>query len=297
MKDNYFSERELGLPPRNIEKTDKIFWIGIVALISSRMSDASLAERFPLNCSDEPISIGSDESVIGSAFLSEFPSMQWPLHLNDMPDTLSVMDTIEFFYRYISKPIRKKYHSFFNHHHILSFDQAAGQREYLTDINRLFRRNSLAYELLEDGRVVRLEPVVLRETLASATFRTEDQELNRLLELARDKFRDPNITVRREAVEKLWGSWERLKTLEPGIDKKKQIEALLTKAIPQLEFCKSVNQEAIELTKIGNAFAIRHTETNKIIIAESEYLDYLFHRLFALIQLLLRRTGRGEGHC
>jgi hypothetical protein len=68
---------------------------------------------------------------------------------------------------------------------------------------------------------------------------------------------------------------------------------LLTKAISQSEFRERVNQEPIEFTKLGNDFAIRHTEINKIIIAEIEYLDYLFHRLFALIQLLLRRTGRG----
>ena len=170
MQDNYFSERELGLPPRNIEKIDKIFWDGLVALIQSRINDGSFAERFPLNCFDAPIPIGSDESAIKSAFQSEFPSMQWPLHLNEMPDTLSVLDAVEFFYRYISKPIRKEYHAFFKHHHILSFDQDAGRQEYLNDVNRLFRRNSLAYELLEDGRVLRLEPVVLRETLASATL-------------------------------------------------------------------------------------------------------------------------------
>jgi hypothetical protein len=84
-----------------------------------------------------------------------------------------------------------------------------------------------------------------------------------------------------------------VKTLEPGLDKKKQIETLLVRAIPQLEFRERINQEAINLTKIGNDFAIRHTETNKIVISEPEFLDYLFHRLFALIQMLLRRTNRG----
>jgi len=257
------------------------------------MNDGSLAERFPLNCSDAPIPFGSDESVIKPAFQSEFPSMQWPLHLNDIPDTLSVLDAVEFFYRHVSKPMRKEYHAFFKHHHILIFDQDAGRQEYLNDVKRLFRRNSLAYELLEDGRVVRLEPVVLREALASATFQTEDQELNRLLENAREKFRDPDVSIRREGVEKLWDAWERLKTIESGADKAEQIKALLTRAIPKLEFRERVNQEAIALTNIGNDFAIRHTETNRIIISESEFLDYLFHRLFALIQMLLRRTNRG----
>ncbi len=295
MEDSYFSERELGLPHRNKEKIDQMFWGGFMALVQARINDGSLAESFPLNCFETPIPIGSDEASIKLAFQAEFPSIEWPLNSSNLPDTLPVLDMVEFFYKYISKPTKKEYHSFGKHNHLLSFDQDAGKQQYLEDVNRLFRRNSLAFELQGDGKVVRLEPVVLRETLDSAVFQSEDQELNRLLKLARKKFRDPDVNIRREAVEKLWDAWERLKTLEPGPGKKKQIEALLTKAIPQSqsEFRERVNQEAIALTKIGNDFAIRHTEKNKIIISESEFLDYLFHRLFALIQMLLRRTNRG----
>lgn len=293
MEDSYFSERELGLPPQNKEKIDQVFWGGFIALVKVRMNDGSLAERFPLNCPDAPILIGSDEASIKLAFHAEFPSIGWPLNSNNLPDTLSVLDMVEFFYRDISKPTRKAYHSFFKHNHLLLFDQDSGKQQYLEDVNRLFRRNRLTFELQEDGKVVRLEPVVLRETLASAVFQFEDQELNRLLELAREKFRNPDVNIRREAVEKLWDAWERLKTLELGTDKKKKIEALLTRAIPKPEFRERINQEAIVLTKIGNDFAIRHAETNKIIISKSEFLDYLFHRLFALIQMLLRRTNRG----
>ena len=293
MEDSYFSERELGLPPRNKEKIDKLFWGGFMALVQVRINNGSLAERFPLNCPDGPILIGSDEESIQQAFRAEFPSIEWPLNSSILPDTLSVLDMVEFFYRDISKPTRKVYHPFFKHNHLLLFDQDAGKQQYLEDVNRLFRRNKLAFELKGDGKVVRLEPVVLRETLVSAVFQSEDQELNRLLELAREKFRNPDVNIRREAIEKLWDVWERLKTLEPGTDKKKQIEALLMRAIPQAEFRERVNQEAIALTNIGNDFGIRHTETNKIIISEPEFLDYLFHRLFTLIQMLLRRTNRG----
>lgn len=293
MEDSYFSERELGLPSRNKEKIDQLFWGGFTALVQVRINDGSLAERFPLNCSDEPILIGSDEASIKLAFQAEFPSIKWPFNSSNLPDTLSVLDIVEFFYRDISKPTKKVYHPFFKHNHFLLFDQNAGKQQYLEDVNRLFRRNKLAFELKGDGKVVRLEPVVLRETLARAVFQSEDQELNRLLELAREKFRNPDVNIRREAIEKLWDVWERLKTLEPGTDKKKQIGALLMRAIPQAEFRERVNQEAIALTNIGNDFGIRHTETNKIIISEPEFLDYLFHRLFALIQMLLRRTNRG----
>jgi len=38
---------------------------------------------------------------------------------------------------------------------------------------------------------------------------------------------------------------------------------------------------------------IRHTEVGRTPIESPEQLDYLFHRLFALIRLVLRSTGRG----
>jgi hypothetical protein len=140
--------------------------------------------------------------------------------------------------------------------------------------------------------VQRLPPVVLREALSKAIFRTGDGELDRILELARSKFSEPDVNLRREAVEKLWDAWERLKTIEPGPDKKAQTETLFIRAIPEPKLRERINDEAIALTSLGNEFAIRHSETNKIIISEPEFLDYLFHRLFSLILMLLRRTSR-----
>ena len=67
----------------------------------------------------------------------------------------------------------------------------------MCEVNRLFRRRGLAYELQDGGQVIRLEPVVLSETLTSAIFQSEDQELNRLLELAREKFHDPDVNSQR----------------------------------------------------------------------------------------------------
>jgi hypothetical protein len=52
--------------------------------------------------------------------------------------------------------------------------------------------------------------------------------------------------------------------------------------------------EARALTEIGNSFHIRHFETDKVTIETPAQNDYLFHRLFALMQLLLfsrRRDG------
>ena len=52
------------------------------------------------------------------------------------------------------------------------------------------------------------------------------------------------------------------------------------------------NQGTIfQLTDIGNNFMIRHTEVTKPPITESIHVDYLFHRLFSFIRMLLQANG------
>ncbi len=54
-----------------------------------------------------------------------------------------------------------------------------------------------------------------------------------------------------------------------------------------------LEDEATRLTKVGNDFMIRHTEVGKIPVADSWQVDYLFQRMFSLVQLLLKASGRG----
>lgn len=129
---------------------------------------------------------------------------------------------------------------------------------------------------------------MLAEALASAAFRTADAELNRILESARSKFLSPDPDLRREALEKLWDAWERLKTVLYPDDKKQSVSALLDRVAPTYNLRSVLETEARELTRIGNDFQIRHSEANRIPIESSAHIDYLFHRLFAMIQLLLK---------
>ena len=131
-----------------------------------------------------------------------------------------------------------------------------------------------------------------RESLACASFDTSDNVLDSLLNTARQKFLDPDVHDRREALEKLWDAWERLKTLESS-DKQASVRALLDKVSNEPAFRKVLETEARALTEIGNSFMIRHSEIGKVPIQDDEHVDYLFHRMFVLIRLILRQTGRG----
>jgi hypothetical protein len=123
-------------------------------------------------------------------------------------------------------------------------------------------KNELVYNLNNIGEIERLAPLGLRESLASSLFTTRDYELNNILETAKRKFLDPNLDIRREALEKLWDSWGRLKTLGDGVDKKATITALLDQVAGNslLILRAELEKETKALTEIGNKFQIRHSE-------------------------------------
>lgn len=149
----------------------------------------------------------------------------------------------------------------------------------------------MAFELV-DGEIRRIAPAILDEALAHTRFHSGDAHLDELLEKVRTKFLNRSLEVRRESLEKLWDAWERLKTLEPGKDNKASTLALLDKVASEPVMREHLGREAMELSDMGNKLMIRHTETDKEAIAQSSQVDYLFHRMFAMISLLLRATGR-----
>lgn len=287
----YFSEKELGARPRIVEQITQSVWGGLVATIKTRFNDGSFGYRYPEECPDGNSICGCDYRTLSLSLTAEIPDISLPLDASNVPSTLSVLDFLEFCHSGIGKPVKNDYHSYFNHHHLI-FNQEEGQVAFREDINRIFSRNGIAYELSSGGLIVRLAPPGLGDVLKSAEFRTGDIDLDSLLNMARAKFLNPNPTVRQESLDKLWDAWERLKTIEPGKDKKASATALLNRAAPEPTFRDALEKEASELTRIGNNFRIRHAETSQVPLQFNEHVDYLFHRLFALIILFLKTTGR-----
>jgi hypothetical protein len=119
-----------------------------------------------------------------------------------------------------------------------------------------------------------------------------DQTFDSMVRAAVESFRDPAPAARAQAVEKLWDAWERMKTLDDGSDKKASVKLLLDRGSSEPAFRAMLEVEASALTAIGNSFHIRHFETNKVSIGRPEQLDYLFHRMLGLINLLLNSGAR-----
>jgi hypothetical protein len=121
-----------------------------------------------------------------------------------------------------------------------------------------------------------------------------DSTVDGLLATAIERLRDPAPKASSDAVEKLWDAWERLKSLDDS-DKKTSAKILLDGAASDGPFRTMLEDEAKKLTEIGNSFHIRHFETSRVEIEDASHFDYLFHRLFALIYLLVTaRAGQNN---
>ena len=300
---DYFSDRENGPRARTEQVISPAVWAGLVATVQALINSGAFGLRFPERCPDGQAVCGCDTDALAASVIAEMPGLAWPLETMCLvedgflsqrepfaPDTLLILDFIEFIYASVAKPIPGKHHDFFSHHH-LTFDQQSGQEEFRATVNRIFSRNGVAFEMLSTGRIVRVLPPVLGEDLKRAIFRTGDRTLDNMLEECRTKFSDRNPLVRREALERLWDGWERLKSLADPGDKKRSIKIILDATAAEPSLRARMEEEATELNSIGNSHLIRHSEVNQVPVVDVDQVDYLFHRLFAMIQLVLRKKG------
>jgi len=289
----YYTDREYGARARSIDTIDERLWGGLYTLIRTRIGDGSFGLRFPEQCPDGNGPCGCDEQAFRRVLAAEVPWIEWPLSVETVPETPVILDLLEFCAKAVGEPIEGAYHSFFRHHH-LSWDRDAGLQRFIGDVNTLFRRNALAFELTPTGEARRLLPAPLAETIGWSLFQTGDAETDRLLEAARRLILLPKPEDRQDALEKLWDAFERLKTLEAGANKREQADALLDRvAVPGSAFRQALTREAMELTSIGNSFRIRHSEVSQEAVTSLDQVDYLFTRMFAFVRLLLKGTGRG----
>ena len=289
-----FTERFGLSEPRVNEELDADLKRGLLSVLNGKIDENFFGQTFSEECPDggnRSIGCDLDKLKAGLAAFRVIWPRAWPEENNHWPSDPQLFDLIEFLYEHAGLPKAYGYHSFFGHSH-LDYDQEAGRAKFEQDINRFFERNGLAFEL-KDGEVTRIAPTGLHEALATTVFRTGDAELDRLLETARQKFLNRSVEVRKEGLEKLWDAWERLKTIEPGTDKSVRAKTILDKAAREPVLRERLEIEARELNLIGNNLMIRHTEVGKPPITESAQIDYLFQRMFAMVRLLLKSSGRG----
>lgn len=154
--------------------------------------------------------------------------------------------------------------------------------EYIESINILFSRYNLNFRISRTGTLNKTNESIykLDENVA-----IKEKGLNDYLNQAEKYYKEGNYPI---AVEKLWDAYERLKTYYPSLDKKGNTQKMSSDFSNNNDNIKElVYNEFGFLTKVGNNYTIRHTETNKIRISDDNHYKYLYKRCFSLISLIL----------
>lgn len=305
---DYYSDRINGHRQCVKEDIDKKLWHKIWAKIKKLIDDGSFGYKFPAHCQDGNAVVGTNCETFWHGLSGEIPDItcaqefisyreqyddEYVEDEGQLPTTYAILDLIEFTARNIALPIQGKWHSYLSHHHI-SFDRDIGLEGFIKDINRIFSRNGIAYKLSQEGKIMRTLSAPMAAIINTAHFRTDDDKLDEYLNRAVEKYLSPELEARQDALEKLWDAFERLKTIEDGEGKKKQAEALITKATNcyGTTFCGEINEAFKTLTELGNNLYIRHSETNKEDLFDDKAREYLFMRMFSLIYFVLAKTER-----
>lgn len=255
----YFSDTELGPRPLVLDDLPQPAWAGISAMFFRFADQHYFAAEFPEQCPDGKGVSGTSMAGLHALLVSHIPKLgDWPRE-HQQPATVTAMDLVVFGWRHAQEPTVDSHHGYFGHDHY-TFDQSAGRERWRTEINRILERNGVALRQEPDGRVVRVGTVAAGVATQSPVPATGDAQLDEKIATALRKYQDPDVAVRREALEALWDAFERVKTLIEPTDKKRSAEALVEIMVTDHASRQVLTDEFGALTRLGNEFQIRHHE-------------------------------------
>lgn len=284
---------------KNKEKTDKIDLIAYKLLLDCcEKYKSNLIYKFPkkeyhsfteksYTTFNETNFINTLKYSIPDLYINEVGKVDLPSEENY--NQLALIDYIEFFAQNIMD-IRVTWNNFkyrdFEYIDCLSTKYISNN--FRDEINNIFNLAGLTFELKENGNIERInEWCSFVDEIQTDIKKVNEDGLENLLEEAVKLYKEPNPVLRKNAVEKLWDAFERLKTYYDANKKQSANKIVNSMATNNEYFFQLFNNEFKVLTKIGNECRIRHHEMDKIEISE-EYYDYLFQRCISLIGLAIK---------
>ena len=219
--------------------------------------------------------------------LEELGHVPWPISPDSPPATNCVLDLVEFFYRYVAKPTKWEWHSYYEIELPTEYSVSDGRYAYTVQINGMFGRFHHPYKL-QMGVISRKGSDVLDVRTTIGDLRTNDAHLARLLNSAVTNFFDRSGGKKLEALRSVVDAFERLKTLE-GKDKKASAEAVIAKVSPDESVRRCLTDHFLTVTRIANEFTIRHHEQDRIELSDERLVEYLFYGYFNLVRLILEK--------
>lgn len=286
----YFSEREEIREP--IENTYQINEDTCKYLYDICSKYFKNMENFGEECPDNRRKCGIDFSMLMNALKFEIPDFKinrFGEIILEETITYTILDFIEFIYKHIVVIQQEIPHNFFGHtDYVYLTISDLIQNKFVKEINRGFKYTGLLYIINDNGIIERvINDNIVIEDVTKKLINIKNKDLKDLIETAIKYHKSKNQDDWKTATEKIWDAFENMKTYYSE-DKKESLKIILKNIAPNEEdFRKLINDELLELTRIGNTYQIRHFETGKIEIKDLKHYDYFFNRCLSIINLTL----------
>lgn len=214
----------------------------------------------------------------------------WGDEKQDEYDQYALLDFIEFFAKNVRDVVIRAYHGYYDHNHLTCKSSRNICFQFREEINSIFQKTGLLYFLNSDLQIERIvENSLITPEMEAAIDAVKEVGTKELLKEALLLHRSPYPESSRDAVEKIWDAFERLKTYYTTMGKRDSAARIVSDmSSGQPDYNSLFEDEFRTLTTIGNSFRIRHHETDKVDITDIRYYDYFFNRCLALIALAIQ---------
>ena len=208
----------------------------------------------------------------------------------DEYDQYALLDYIEYIANNMRDYNEGSYHSFFGHTHLKFYMSSECFASFQNEINTIFKKTGLQYVLTDSKRIERItENSEVIKHAFDTVQQLQEEGAKDLIEEALLLYKSPRPESKRDAMEKIWDAFERIKTYYSNLDKKKSADKVLDNiAQGNADYKAMIEEEFKKLTSIGNSFRIRHHETDKIEITDANFYDYFFERCLAAVSLAVK---------
>ena len=149
---------------------------------------------------------------------------------------------------------------------------------FANEINSII--SDIGYKLI-DGKITYFELPIKIEI-------PNEENLKDIILEAERCFNKQDIYSKQRALEKIWDAFGRVKTTYDNNKKlsTNQIIKQISSGDAVLE--KKLEEEFLELTRIGNIYQIRHFEKDKLLINDVRVKEYLYNRCLSLVNLIIK---------
>lgn len=217
------------------------------------------------------------EYKINNKMAQELGYKKYPFHKKEKVDitmqkTETILELIEFFYKFISdkgKNIDIRY-------------------KYTVRINEFFNNFNLLYKL-KNGVVITKHSVLMDEAINKDDINIiGDEKVSELIKEALNKFYKRDFKEQKIGLEKIVDAFQRISSWEDK-NKLKSVDKILNKVTNSGLEKELLEKDLLELWGIANNFMIRHSEVNRKDINDVDFLEYLFYQYYNSIRFILKK--------